>query len=148
MIEYNVVKVPFGKDYLVEAILLPDNLYKAYKLAIPHNSNRIVTVLTRCLWWTSPIASLLQEKSIMLLLDGSYCRNPVLRIEMLRDNGKMINQTINLILTHYYDFLFIWNSFSFCPGCSCHDALLRAKDIINSGYIYVVERFFDKVYQS
>lgn len=49
MIEYNVVKVPFGKDYLVEAILLPNNLYKAYKLAIPRNSNRIVTVLTRCL---------------------------------------------------------------------------------------------------
>ena len=77
MVEDNVVEVPFDREHLLEAILSPDNLNKAYK--------------------------------------SQFCRN----------------------------------SFGFRSKRGCHDALRRAKDIVNSGYKYVIaldlERFFDTV---
>ena len=50
-----------------------------------------------------------------------------------------------------YEPIFSENSYGFRPNRSCHDAILRAKEIMNNGYKWVVdldlEKFFDTVNQ-
>ena len=65
---------------------------------------------------------------------------------------RLVQQAINQVLTSIYEPQFSRNSFGFRPGRGCHAALRSAKDIVNSGYKYVVdldlERFFDTVCHS
>lgn len=50
-----------------------------------------------------------------------------------------------------YEPIFSENSYGFRPNRSCHDAILKAKEIMNNGYKWVVdldlEKFFDTVNQ-
>ena len=162
MVEDNVAEVPFDREHLLESILTPENLNKAYKAVISNKGCGGIDKMScdELLPWL-----LANKKNLICsLLDGSYRPNPVLRVEIPKENGKMrqlgiptvvdrlIQQAINQVLTPIYDPQFSRNSFGFRPGRGCHDALRRAKDIVNSGYKYVVdldlERFFDTVCHS
>ncbi len=162
MTEDNVVEVPFDKEHLLETILDPDNLNRAY-LHVVRNGGRGGIDKMSCeqlLPWLKTNGKSL----IASLLDGSYRPNPVRRVEIPKDNGKMrllgiptvvdrvIQQAINQTLTPIYERQFHKNSFGFRPNRSCHDALRAAKKIISQDHHYVVdldlERFFDTVSHS
>lgn len=162
MVEDNVVEVPFDRAHLLEAILSPENLNKAYRSVIRNKGCGGIDRMScdELLPWLFA-----NKKSLICsLLDGSYRPNPVLKVEIPKDNGKMrqlgiptvvdrlVQQAINQVLTPIYEPQFSRNSFGFRPRRGCHAALHRAKDIVNSGYKYVVdldlERFFDTVCHS
>ena len=158
----NIVEVPFDKEHLLERIISPDNLLKAYK-AVRRNRGCSGIDKMSC---EQMLPWLLANKDALIrsLLDGSYRPNPVKRVEIPKDNGKMrllgiptvidrlVQQAINQTLTPLYERQFSPRSYGFRPRRGCHDALRGAQKIIDDGYIYVVdldlERFFDTVSHS
>ena len=160
--EDNIVEVPFDKEHLLERILSPENLLNAYK-AVQRNKGCGGIDKMSC---EQMLPWLLANKDALIrsLQDGSYRPNPVKRVEIPKDNGKMrllgiptvidrmVQQAINQTLTPIYERQFSPRSFGFRPRRGCHDALRGAQKIINAGYVYVVdldlERFFDTVCHS
>lgn len=162
MCEDNIVEVPFDKEHLFEQILSPANLNRAYKAVMRNKGCGGIDKMSceQLLPW------LLTNKDLLIrsLMDGSYRPNPVERVEIPKDNGKMrllgiptvvdrlVQQAINQVLTSIYENQFSKTSYGFRPRRGCHDALRGAQRIINEGYIYVVdldlERFFDTVSHS
>ena len=162
MTEDNVVEVPFDKEHLLEVILSPKNLNDAYKCVVRNKGCGGVDKMSceQLLPWLRAN----KDTLIKCLMDGSYCPNPVRRVEIPKDNGKkrllgiptvvdrMVQQAINQVLTPIYEKQFSRNSFGFRPRRGCHDTLRKAQSIITDGYKYVVdldlERFFDTVSHS
>ena len=162
MCEDNIVEVPFDKEHLFEQILSPANLNRAYKAVMRNKGCGGIDKMSceQLLPW------LLTNKEVLIrsLMDGSYRPNPVRRVEIPKDNGKMrllgiptvvdrlVQQAINQVLTPIYENQFSKTSYGFRPRRGCHDALRGAQKIINEGYIYLVdldlERFFDTVSHS
>ena len=153
------MEVPLDKEHLLERILSPDNLLKAYKAVLRNKGCGGIDNMSceQMLPW------LLANKDVLIrsLLDGSYRPNPVKRVEIPKDNGKMrllgiptvidrlVQQAINQTLTPIYERQFSPRSYGFRPRRGCHDALRGAQKIVDEGYIYVVDldlkRFFDTV---
>ena len=160
--EDNIVEVPFDKEHVLEQILNPENLNRAYKCVMRNKGCGGIDKMSceQLLPW------LLANKELLIssLLDGSYRPNPVKRVEIPKDNGKkrllgiptvvdrLVQQAINQALMPHYERKFSRSSFGFRPRKSCHDALHQAQKIVNGGYVYVVdldlERFFDTVSHS
>ena len=120
MVEDNVVEVPFDREHLLESILTPENLNKAYKAVISNKGCGGIDKMScdELLPWL-----LANKKNLICsLLDGSYRPNPVLRVEIPKENGKMrqlgiptvvdrlIQQAINQVLTPIYEPQFSRNS--------------------------------------
>ena len=162
MCEDNIVEVPFDNEHLFEQILSPSNLNRAYKAVIGNKGNGGIDKMSceQLLPWLKTHKDLL----IRSLMDGSYRPNPVKRVEIPKDNGKirllgiptvvdrLVQQTINQALSPVYEKQFSIRSYGFRPRRGCHDAVRGAQEIINTGYTYVVdldlERFFDTVNHS
>ena len=160
--EDNIVEVPFDKEHLLERILSPENLLNAYKAVLRNKGCGGIDKMSceQMLPWV--LAN--KDALIRSLQDGSYRPNPVKRVEIPKDNGKMrllgiptvidrmVQQAINQTLTPIYERQFSSRSFGFRPRRGCHDALRGAQKIIDAGYEYVVdldlERFFDTVSHS
>ena len=160
--EDNIVEVPFDKEHLLERILSPENLLNAYT-AVQRNKGCSGIDKMSC---EQMLPWLLANKDALIrsLQDGSFRPNPVKRVEIPKDNGKMrllgiptvidrmVQQAINQTLTPIYERQFSPRSFGFRPRRGCHDALRGAQKIIDAGYVYVVdldlERFFDTVCHS
>src|SRR5574344_2387058 len=160
--EDNIVEVRFEKEHRVERVSRSHNLLKPYK-AVQRNKGCSGIDKMSC---EQMLPWLLANKDALIrsLLDGSYRPNPVKRVEIPKDNGKMrllgiptvidrlVQQAINQTLTPIYERQFSPRSYGFRPRRGCHDALRGAQKIIDDGYIYVVdldlERFFDTVSHS
>lgn len=160
--EDNFVEVPFDKEHLLEIILSPDNLNRAYKAVVGNKGSGGIDKMSceQLLPW------LLANKNELTssLQQGIYRPNPVRGVEIPKDNGKtrllgiptvvdrLVQQAINQALTPIYERQFSKTSYGFRPKLSCHNALRKAQEIVDSGYQYVVdldlERFFDTVNHS
>ena len=146
MCEDNIVEVPFDKEHLFEQILSPANLNRAYKAVVRNKGCGGIDKMSceQLLPW------LLTNKDELIrsLMDGSYRPNPVKRVEIPKDNGKMrllgiptvvdrlVQQAVNQVLTPIYENQFSKTSYGFRPRRGCHDAIRGAQRIINEGYIY------------
>ncbi len=160
--ENHLVEVQFTKDALLERVVSPANLNRAYKQVVSNGgSGGVDKMETEDLL---PYLKLHKDELINSLLDGSYRPNPVRRVEIPKDGGKkrqlgiptvidrLIQQSLSQVLGPLYERQFSDNSFGFRPKRSAHQALLRAQSYINMGYKYCVdldlEKFFDTVNHS
>ena len=158
MVEDNVVEVPFDREHLLEMILSPDNLNKAYKAVVRNKGCGGIDRMSceELLPWL-----LANKKSLICsLMDGSYRPNPVRRVEIPKDNGKMrllgiptvvdrlVQQAINQVLTLIYEPQFSPNSYGFRPRRGCLDALCLSfvesiAQFIYSDILMLVSHFHD-----
>jgi group II intron reverse transcriptase/maturase len=104
------------------------------------------------------------DKIRQTILSGKYKSQPVRRVAIPKNNGKkrqlgiptvidrLIQQSINRILTPIYERQFSDDSFGFRPHRSAHQALKRVEKYVDEGYHYVVdmdlEKYFDTVNRS
>ena len=159
MTENNLKEVQFERGNLLEFILSPDNLNRAYLQVKRNHGSGGVDGLS-----TEELGGYLKghkDELVESLKSGRYRPSPVLRVEIPKDNGKkrplgiptvvdrVIQQAISQILIPIYERQFSDNSFGFRPHRSCHKALRRAQEYVTQGYKYCVcldlERFFDTV---
>ena len=162
IVDDNLVEVQLGKDDLLERILSPDNLRKAYKQVVGNKGAGGVDKMG-----TSellPYLNLHLGELIEKIKSGKYKPTAVRRVEIPKDNGKkrqlgiptvvdrFIQQAISQVLSEIYEPLFSDNSFGFRPDRSAHDATKRVQKYAEEGYRYCVdldlERFFDTVNHS
>ena len=162
MTENNLKELQFERGNLLEFILSSDNLNRAYlQVKRNHGSGGVDGLSTEGL---GDYLKGHKEELVESLKSGRYRPNPVLRVEIPKENGntrplgiptvvdRVIQQAISQILSPIYERQFSDNSFGFRPHRSCHKALKRAQEYITQGYKYCVsldlERFFDTVNHS
>jgi len=152
-----------GNDYdLLEMILAPTNLNKAYKQVKSNKGSGGVDGMVV----EELLNHLLQHKDELLtsIFIGKYKPNPVRRVEIPKEGGKkrqlgiptvidrVIQQAIAQILSPIYEPLFSKFSYGFRPKRSAHHALKQCQEYISSGYKYTVdmdlEKYFDTVSHS
>ncbi|OJV62920.1 MAG: group II intron reverse transcriptase/maturase [Clostridiales bacterium 38-18] len=160
--ENNITDASSEEYGLLEQILDPENLNKAYKQVKRNKGSHGVDGMS-----TDELLEYFKQNGNTLrktILDGKYRPSPVRRVEIPKDNGKkrqlgiptavdrVIQQAIMQVLSPLYDVTFSETSYGFRPKRSTHDALRKSIEYANEGYTYVVdmdlEKFFDIVNQS
>jgi RNA-directed DNA polymerase len=160
--ENNITSANRPEGGMLEEILCPSNLNQAYKRVKKNKGAGGVDGMQ--------VEELLQylkdngKEIRQTIKDGKYRPQPVLRVEIPKEDGKkrklgiptavdrVIQQAIAQVLTPIYEPQFSDNSYGFRPRRSAHDAIRACRDNIRDGYKYVVdmdlEKFFDTVNQS
>ena len=147
MTEDNIVEVPFDREHLLEVILSPDNMNKAYKAVVRNKGKGGIDKMSceQLLPWL--LAN--KDELIRSLLDGTYRPSPVRGVEIPKDGGKMrllgiptvvdrmVQQAINQVLTIIYEPQFSKRSFGFRPKRGCLNALREVRKTVDEGYKYV-----------
>lgn len=160
--ENNITNFNESEYGLLEQILSPTNLNLAYKKVKANKGSGGVDKME-----VESLKDYLAKNKDELLnsiMGGKYRPNPVRRVEIPKDINKkrllgiptvvdrVIQQSIQQILSPIYERQFSDNSYGFRPRRSAHQALQQSKANITAGYKYVVdmdlEKFFDKVNQS
>lgn len=150
------------EERMFEKILNRENLNLAYKKVKANKGAGGIDKMS-----TDELLGYLRlhgEELIQSIRNGKYQPQPVRRVEIPKDNGKvrklgiptvvdrMIQQAIAQVLTPIYERQFSNNSFGFRPRRSQHDALKVCQRNVEDGYRYVVdmdlEKYFDTVNQS
>lgn len=146
---------------LLDEILNQENLNKAYKKVISNKGVAGVDGIT-----VDEVAEYIREHKeeiIDKIRNRKYKPQPVKRVQIPKDNGKMrnlgiptvidriIQQAVVQILSPIFEEQFNDNSFGFRPGRSCEQAVIKALEYLNDGYEWIVdidlEKFFDTVNQ-
>lgn len=146
---------------LLEKILSRDNMNLAYKRVKGNKGASGIDDMT-----VEELLQYLKENGEQIKEDirnGRYNPKAVRRVEIPKTDGskrklgiptvvdRVIQQAIAQQLSIIYEPIFSRNSYGFRPNRSCHDAILKAKEIMNNGYKWVVdldlEKFFDTVNQ-
>ena len=147
---------------LLEQILSPTNLNQAYKKVKGNKGSGGIDKME-----VESLKDYLvrnKEELIQSIMCGTYRPNPVRRVEIPKENGKMrmlgiptvvdrvVQQAIAQILVPIYEKQFSTSGYGFRPKRSAHQALNKCRDYITEGYKYAVdmdlEKFFDTVNQS
>jgi len=160
--ENNFTNVDRPQHGLLEEILSPNNLNKAYRRVKGNNGAGGVDGMGT----DELLAYLTTHKDELLesILNGRYRPNPVRRVEILKDNGKkrqlgiptvvdrVIQQASTQTLSPLFEKQFSETSYGFRPKRSAHQALRKCQEFIDEGYKYAIdmdlEKFFDTVNQS
>ena len=146
---------------LLEKILSKDNMNLAYKRVKANKGASGIDDMQ-----VDELLQYLKENGEQIKEDirkGEYNPKAVRRVEIPKADGskrklgiptvvdRVIQQAIAQQLSKIYEPIFSENSYGFRPNRSCHDAILKAKEIMNNGYKWVVdldlEKFFDTVNQ-
>ena len=160
--ENNITNVDRPQHGLLEEILSPTNLNKAYRRVKGNNgacgmdgmgADELLTYLSSH-----------KDEILESILRGKYRPNPVRRVEIPKDNGKkrqlgiptvvdrMIQQAITQTISPLFEHQFSDTSYGFRPKRSAHHALRKCQEFIDAGYKYAIdmdlEKFFDTVCQS
>ena len=160
--ENNITNVDRPQHGLLEEILSPTNLNKAYRRVKGNNgaggvdgmgADELLTYLSSH-----------KDEILESILRGKYRPNPVRRVEIPKDNGKkrqlgiptvvdrMIQQAITQTISPLFEHQFSDTSYGFRPKRSAHQALRKCQEFIDAGYKYAIdmdlEKFFDTVCQS
>jgi group II intron reverse transcriptase/maturase len=161
--ENNHILTDFQTDELLEQILQPGNLNKAYKKVKSNKGAGGVDGMS-----VDELLTFLKDKKkqlIQKLKDGEYKPNPVRRVEIPKETkgevrklgvptvvDRVFQQAITQVLSPIYEQQFSENSYGFRPNRGAHNALKQCQQNVNDGYVYVVdmdlEKFFDRVCQS
>ena len=146
---------------LLEKILSKDNMNLAYKRVKANKGASGIDNMQ-----VDELLQYLKENGEQIkesIRKGKYNPKAVRRVEIPKVDGskrklgiptvvdRVIQQAIAQQLSEIYEPIFSENSYGFRPKRSCHDAILKAKEIINEGNKWVVdldlEKFFDTVNQ-
>ena len=146
---------------LLDKILNQENLNKAYKKVVSNKGVAGVDGVT-----VEEVAEYIKEHKeeiISKIKERKYKPQPVKRVQIPKENGKMrnlgiptvidriIQQAMIQVLSPIFEEQFNDNSFGFRPGRSCERAVLKALEYLNDGYDWIVdidlEKFFDTVNQ-
>ncbi len=146
---------------LLEKILSKDNMNMAFKRVKANKGASGIDDMK-----VDELLQYLKENGKQIKEDirnGKYNPKAVRRVEIPKADGsrrklgiptvvdRVIQQAIAQQLSKIYEPIFSENSYGFRPNRSCHDAVLKAKEIMNNGYKWVVdldlEKFFDTVNQ-
>ena len=146
---------------LLEKILDKENLNKAYKHVKANKGAPGVDGVTVDEVYDSIVQN--KEKWLYQMRKRTYKPQPVRRVQIPKENGKMrnlgiptvfdriIQQAMVQILSPIYEEQFSETSYGFRPGKCCENAVVKALEYLNDGYEWIVdidlERFFDTVDQ-
>ena len=152
----------FAHNGLLERIVSPDNLNRAYLQVVRNQGIGGMDKME-----VDELKGYLLTNKVALigkLLAGKYRPQPVLRVEIPKDNGnvrklgiptvvdRLIQQAIHQVISPLYELQFSDDSFGFRPKRNAHDALSRVQSYANAGYVYAVdidlEQYFDTVNRS
>ena len=146
---------------LLEKILSRDNMNPAFKRVKVNKGASGIDNMT-----VDELLQYLKENGEQIkesIRNGKYNPKAVRRVEIPKADGskrklgiptvvdRVIQQAVAQQLIKIYEPIFPKNSYGFRPNRSCHDAIQKAKEIMNNGYKWVVdldlEKFFDTVNQ-
>jgi len=144
---------------LMERILSPDNLNRAYKRVKQNKGSHGVDGMTveELLPYLKTYGEVLKES----ILTGRYKPQPVRRVEIPKPEGgvrllgiptvveRVIQQATAQVLTPIYEKKFSDSSYGFRPGRSARQAIEQSREYINDGYTWTVDidlaKYFDTV---
>ena len=146
---------------LLEKVLSKDNLNNAYKQVYKNKGTNGVDGVT-----VEELYSYIKEHKEEILYkirNRKYKPQPVKRVYIPKENGKLrklgipsvidrvLQQAIVQVLTPIYEEQFSNSSYGFRPGRSCEQAVIKALELFNDGYDWIVDidlqSFFDEVNQ-
>lgn len=146
---------------LLERILEKENLNKAYKHVKENKGAPGVDGVTVDEAYTFIVEN--KEKLLHQMRKRTYKPQPVRRVQIPKENGKMrnlgiptvfdriIQQAMVQALSPIFEEQFSETSYGFRPGRSCENTVIKALEYLNDGYEWIVdidlERFFDTVDQ-
>lgn len=144
---------------LLEEILEPDNMNRAYKRVKANKGSHGIDGMK-----VDELLPFLRENGDQIkeaIMEGTYSPKPVRRVEIPKPDGgvrllgiptvldRVIQQAIAQALTPIYEREFSEFSYGFRPNRSAHQAVGKCKEYIDTGYKWTVDidlaKYFDTV---